>query len=131
MSTFSFRSHDDNKALAKSEPAGKYDDSIEGLQETPTFFAEYSDVRRAHGRRKLDGSGEHTRSIHSRTQMEPIFSTSLRIRAFTTSWPTELMRTCTPRRVISAISGIAISLIGSRCGTMFYFELVTERALRM
>jgi probable biosynthetic protein (TIGR04098 family) len=58
LSTFSFRSYDDNKALAKSDPAGKYDDSIEGLQETPTFFAEYSVVRRAHGRRKLNGSGE-------------------------------------------------------------------------
>jgi probable biosynthetic protein (TIGR04098 family) len=54
MSTFSFRSHDDNKALAKSQPANEYHSSIESLSETPTFFSEYSEIRRAHGRRKLD-----------------------------------------------------------------------------
>jgi probable biosynthetic protein (TIGR04098 family) len=58
MSTFSFRSHEGNKALAKSEPANEYDDSIRSLSETPDFFSEYSVVRREHGRQKVDGSGE-------------------------------------------------------------------------
>ena len=58
MSTFSFRSHDDNKVLAKSEPANDYDASIENLTDTPLFFSEYSEIRRTNGRRKLEGSGE-------------------------------------------------------------------------
>lgn len=58
MTTFSFRSHDDNKALAKSEPANEYDATIKNLTDTPTFFAEYSAVRKEHGRRKLEGSGD-------------------------------------------------------------------------
>jgi probable biosynthetic protein (TIGR04098 family) len=56
MSTFSFRAHEDNKALAKSEPKNEYDATVRPLAETPSFFSEYSDVRRAHGKRKLEGS---------------------------------------------------------------------------
>ena len=56
MSTFSFRAHEDNKALAKSEPRNEYDATVRSLAETPSFFTDYSEVRRAHGRRKLEAS---------------------------------------------------------------------------
>ena len=55
MSTFSFRAHEDNKVLAKSEPKNEYDATARLLAETPSFFSEYSEVRRTHGRRKLEG----------------------------------------------------------------------------
>lgn len=58
MSTFSFRSHDDNKTLAKSEPKNDYDAMVRPLTDAPSFFSEYSAVRRAFGRRKLEGSPE-------------------------------------------------------------------------
>lgn len=56
MSTFSFRSRDDNKVLAKSEPANEYDTSIQSLTDTPVFFSEYSATRKQHGRQKLEAS---------------------------------------------------------------------------
>jgi probable biosynthetic protein (TIGR04098 family) len=55
MTTFSFRNHEDNKALAKSEPKNEYNATVKSLAATPSFFTEYSEVRRAHGRRKLEG----------------------------------------------------------------------------
>jgi probable biosynthetic protein (TIGR04098 family) len=56
MSTFSFRAHGDNKTLAKSEPKNEYDATVRPLMETSSFFNEYSEVRRAHGKRKVEGS---------------------------------------------------------------------------
>lgn len=58
MSTFSFRSHENNKVLAKSEPANEYGVSTESLTTTPAFFAQYSEIRRTHGRRSLEGWSE-------------------------------------------------------------------------
>lgn len=56
MTTFSYRSHDDNKALAKSEPKNDYDATVGSLTDAPSFFNEYSEVRRACGNLKLKGS---------------------------------------------------------------------------
>jgi len=46
MSTFSFRTQENNTSLAKSEPAVDYDSSITQLSGPPGFFSEYSDVRK-------------------------------------------------------------------------------------
>lgn len=58
MSTFSFRAHEDNKMLAKSEPSSDYDETLRVLSEPPPFFRDYSDVRRAHGRMVFQGAAE-------------------------------------------------------------------------
>ena len=54
MSTFSFRTAENNTSLTKSEPASNYDSSVAATNEPPTFFSEYSEVRRNHGKRRID-----------------------------------------------------------------------------
>lgn len=50
LSTFSFRTEDNNTSLAKSEPAADFDASIPPVAEIPAFFSEYSVVRKQYGR---------------------------------------------------------------------------------
>jgi probable biosynthetic protein (TIGR04098 family) len=56
MSTFSFRTQENNTSLAKSEPADDYDSSITQLVEAPRFFTEYSEIRKRFGKRNRNGA---------------------------------------------------------------------------
>ena len=56
MSTFSFRTENNNTSLAKSEPVAEFDASIEPLAEATSFFKQYSDIRKRYGRQRTTPS---------------------------------------------------------------------------
>lgn len=57
LSTFSFRSENDNTSLARSEPRAEFDASIRPVTETPAFFAEYSTIRKRYATSTAAQSG--------------------------------------------------------------------------
>jgi len=50
LSTFSYRTAENNTALAKSEPTSDFDTSIRPLLEPPPFLAEYSAIRKQYSK---------------------------------------------------------------------------------